>query len=301
MSLIGSGAASAKGNAGLAFGTYDVGLRKFLQYPSEDTLVQAANAEGLFYLYGPLNMGVDGYAKDRRGGDRDYSDLLGAAFLEYSPDESLSMRLHVAGHRFIYWDNFAYSFAAPEVGVSGRYRFSRRHSAFFNADLGLRSYNVVAEPDEVAPRKDTAVNVVIGYAYRGPFTLTVSYNYFEQDSNSFGESLQRHRAVATAAVRLPWKLFLLAEGAIQYTRYPDGIFLSADVLLSQDEERNTNALSVKLVRPLDAHVDAEAHYGLYHNRLPPSGCPADVPSCVPQPDGLTYWRQVAWVGLTWRL
>jgi hypothetical protein len=289
LSLLASGSGRAGGDAWSATGAYDIGVRTFLQYWSEDTLVQAANGEASYAAGQTTRVGVETHDKDRRGGNREYSDFLGGGFIDYAPDEALNIRLRVSGHRFIYWDNFAYTFTAPEVGFSGRYRFDRHHSILFSGSVGLRAYDAATSqaagdptPD---PRKDTAFTASIGYAYRGPFTASLSYDLFEQDSNSFGQSLTQHRLIGTAAVRLPWHLFLLVEGTLLYTVYPDGIYLSPDFLLSDDE--NANGLSVKLARPLSEHVDVEAHYGIYHNHLPLNG--------------LTYWRVVGWVGLTWRL
>jgi hypothetical protein len=285
--------ASASGRAGdepfRASGTYDVGVRTFLQYAAEDTLVQAANGEASYDTGRTSRIGVETHDKDRRGGNREYSDLVGGAFIDYAPDEALAVRLRASGHRFIYWDNFAYTFTAPEAGFSGRYRFNRHHAVLFSGSVGLRAYDAATSQSAGNPtpaqRRDTAFTVSIGYAYRGPFTASVSYDLFEQDSNSLGQSLTQHRLVGTAGVRLPWQLFLLVEGTLLYTQYPDGIYLSPDFLLSDDE--NANALAAKLARPLSEHVDVEAHYGIYHNHLPLNG--------------LVYWRVVGWVGLTWRL
>jgi hypothetical protein len=290
VSLVGSAEGRVQGDSTQAFGAYDVGLRKFLQYPSEDTLAQAVNGETSWRASPHWTLGVQTRGKDRRGGERDYTDLMANAFAEWKPDLAVTVRGWAGAHRFLYWDAFNYSYDAPELGFSGRWRLDRHHALFASADVGPRTYNGLLNLSSgdvgTQVRQDTAWNVTAGYAYRGPFTASVSYNFFAQRSNSYGESMTRHRLVATGGFRLPWKLYALVEGALQYTVFPNGIYLSPEILLVEDDE-NTSALSAKLVRPLDEHVDAEAHGGVYYDQLPDNG--------------LTYFRAVAWVGLSWRL
>ena len=77
----------------------------------------------------------------------------------------------------------------------------------------------------------------------------------------------------------------MATGALQWTAFPDGIFLSSDILLLNDEE-NANSASVRLARPLSDSVDVELRYALFQYQL------------VAQK--LSYQRQVAFVGLSAR-
>ena len=81
-------------------------------------------------------------------------------------------------------------------------------------------------------------------------------------------------------------LLLLAQGALVLGRYPDGVFLSPDIILTEDEEAQ-NTLSLRLVRPVSRSVDLELSAALYGTRLPRNG--------------LSYTRAVAGVGLSWRL
>jgi hypothetical protein len=273
-------------------GNYDLGARNFLQYATEDVLIQSANAQGSTVLGRHLGVGIEGRARDRRGGQRDYSDLAAMAYLEFVPDEKVDIRVHAGAHRFVYWPVFQYSFGATEAGGVARYRFDRRHSAFAFGDLGLRRYNDLArsrfviEPTAGRDRADTFLMAGAGYSYRGPFALTVSYSLADQSSNSFGESSVRHRLAATGGFRLPWKLTLLCQVALQLTRFPDGVFLSPEVILAEDDE-NHNSVSMELVLPLTEKIDVEIRYALFQNFLPEND--------------LSYFRQITWAGLSWRL
>ena len=126
----------------------------------------------------------------------------------------------------------------------------------------------------------------MGYGYRGPVALTLGYGFQELASNSHGETVLRHRLSASAGVRLPLRFTLLAQGALVFSRYPDGVFLSPDIVLTEDDEAQ-NTLSMRLVRPLTASVDLELSGSVHGTRLPRND--------------LSFARQVAALGLTWRL
>ena len=66
----------------------------------------------------------------------------------------------------------------------------------------------------------------------------------------------RHRLTGNAGVRLPWQLTLLAQGSLGLTAYPDGIYLSPEIILVEEDE-GQNSLSLKLARPVTQKVDAE--------------------------------------------
>lgn len=291
-SLLAAGELRLTGESSQLVGRYDAGARKYLGYSSEDMLVQALALEGSLALGPVLGVGVEGRAKDRRGGSRAYTDLGASAFLEYAADVRLALRLRLGAHRFVYRPNAAVNFGGPEFGVVGRYRFDKRHSLVVSGEYGARGYGVDARPQPgVTPsrsqrREDGALSASVGYTYRGPVALGLTYSFQEVGSNSFGETVLRHRLAGSAGVRLPWKVTLLAQGALGLSRYPDGIYLSPDIILV-DEDEGQNTLSLKLARPVSKSLDAELTYGLYSTNLPRNG--------------LSYSRQVFGVGLTWRL
>ena len=270
--------------------TYDIAVRKFVTQPEADTVIQNARLDGTVPLGKAFAVGVSGHARDRRGADRDYTDLLGEGVVDFMPDQAVGVRLRVGAHRFIYWPNFQYSFSGPDGTLLGRYRFNRRHSVSFFGSVNPRTYNAltheIADDPMPAPRvtrRDAVFQVGASYTYRGPFHLTLGYSYFDQTSNSHGESLRRHRLSATYATKLPFELTLLATTALQLMLYPDGIYLSTDILLLDDDE-NSSSVTLKLVRPISKHFELDVRYALYVNLLPQSN--------------LLYLRQVASVGVS---
>jgi hypothetical protein len=271
-------------------GSLDGGGRLFFVYTGESTEVQSANAAASYDLTRFLGLGVDGAARDRRGAERDYSDLLGHAFIDFFPDRKLDARLHVGAHRFIYWDHFDYSFHAPQFGGTVRYRFDRRHSIAVYGDFEPRIFNAqaIANPNDTDPpvlgiRKDGYIAVGLSYAYRGPWQVGFDYGYVDSSSNSFGQSYQRHRLALSGGVRLPLGFMAMGQAVLSISQYPDGVYLSSDLLVLEDDE-NSSSLSVKLLHPLGRWWDVEARYGLYYARLPNND--------------LSYLRQVFTLGFS---
>lgn len=257
-------------------GGYDGAVRKFVRLPSEDTLVQSAFVEGTVALGSLFAIGVTGRARDRRGAERDYTDLQGGALIDFFPNEQADVRLVVSAHRFIFWNRFAYSFYGPDGTLSARYRFNRRHAVSLFGTFNPRTYNADAtarpgpegqEPPQPVTRRDNFFGGGVSYSYRGPFHLTVGYAYYDQASNSYGETIRRHRISATAGVRLPWKVTALASGTLQLSSFPDGVYLSPDLTVVEDDE-NSSSVTLKLVRPVHEHVEVDLRYAMYVNVLP---------------------------------
>ena len=125
-----------------------------------------------------------------------------------------------------------------------------------SGDYGDRTYMMNADPAPGDPssgarRQDRVLGAGGGYEYRGRFRLRADYSYFEQSSNSYGQSNSRHRISALFGTRIFWSINFVAQAAVQLTDYPDGILLSYETyaLVRDDvtaEERQ--AIEVKGIR-----------------------------------------------------
>lgn len=270
---------------------YSAGARKFARLSTEDIFVQAAALDASALVTQSATFGLLGLAKDRRGASRDYTDLQAFGVIEFFPDDRMEVRVRGGAHRFLYRPNIQFSFGAAEAGGTAMWRFDKRHAVFVFGEFGDRTYLMDADPPpgeqrSSSRRLDRVLGAGLGYEYRGPVRVRADYSFFEQNSNSFGQSSSRHRLSALFAARLFFKLNLVSQAALQITDFPDGILLSPEIVLLEDEE-NSNSLSVKLVRALTDKLDAELRYAVYYYRL--SG------------NDLSYLRQVGWCGLSFHL
>jgi hypothetical protein len=269
---------------------YDGAARVFpLVYP-QSTLVQAARIRFAWDALSWLSVGALGRGKDRRGGFRDYSDAAAGAWVTLRPAPRTDLTLESVAHRFVYWPAQSYSFGAPELALNLRYGITFRHWLMAWGEIGWRRYNSFERlsQDFVSPdlrRHDLVVTGGAGYRFRGPFTLGLDYSYTAQLSNSYGETLFRHRVAASFGVALPWAIYFLGQGALQFTSFPSGVYLSPDLLLADDEE-NLNSLSLKVSRALNPWLEVELRYALYQGTLPANH--------------LSYLRHTASLGATFR-
>ena len=278
--------------------SYDFGGHKFFLVPTEDTVIQAATVDGSIALGRYFGVGIDVGARDRRGADRDYTDLSTRAYVDFVPDAKVNVNAHFGYHRFLYWARFASSSYGITAGGTANYRFTKRHSINLWADVEPRKYNATAclpltdkfgntycDPGPgLAQRADTFFSVGLGYTYRGPFVVSAQYLYIDSSSNSWGETYQRHRLSANAGVRLPAEFTILATATVQFFLYPQGIYLSTDYNAEEHDE-NANSLSLKVLRPLGKHFDIDFKYAVYFSRLPRNDS--------------TYLRMVGSLGVGW--
>lgn len=295
-------------------GSYDVGARKFIFLSPEDTIIQSLQLDGVLWLDGGFALGVTGRARDRRGAEREYSDLGAELSIQFVPDAKLDFRIWAGAHRFIFWSGFPSSFFGPEGGVSARYRFNKRHSISIAGSYSSRTFNAYGNVKLAPPpplpsdddrdsientadacpsipgigdgcpkiRHDGVALVSLGYWYRGPVVLSVSYGFLDNSaSESYGDSLQQHRLGLVFAAPLFWQVMAFIDINLRIAVYPDGISFP-NILLDEDGE-NLSSGHLKLVRPFGEHFELEARYGIYYGRLPKND--------------FTYWRHVVSLGV----
>ncbi|MFN7133345.1 MAG: hypothetical protein ACK4N5_14800 [Myxococcales bacterium] len=250
----------------------ELGSKKFLTALGEDVLALDGGV-GYGYQIDRWLVGIEtgGKVRRSRAGDRDYSDVLAEGFADYLFDDALSLRVTLGGRGFSFPDNPLQTSLGPQLGVSGRYQLSRRHG--FSAGLGgaPRFYESTARLpdgsfDASTFRRDRQLWAQVGYGYRGAIGVQTGLSFMQQASNSFGESTERYRAFAALSTTLPFDVYAMVQGALQFIRYPDGIFLARELLLQDDEAQSS--LAAKLSWPFHERFDVEAKYGLYWVRLP---------------------------------
>jgi hypothetical protein len=220
-------------------------------------------------------------------------------FFDWAFSRQLSARLSGGARGFLYHLS-DYDFVGPQAVASLRWQPFRRHVASLALFGALPYFRGLARIDQLNPstgayrfsserRRDRQVGGSISYAYRGPVALQLGYAYLRVDSTSYGESSERHRLWGAASLKLPWRLYASAQAAWQFIRYPDGVFLSEDLLLLDDESQSSAGLKLA-VAATDA-IDVEVRYSAYWIVLPQTTDSAST----------FWWRHTVFVGLTFRL
>ena len=298
--------ASAKARLGLGEssqvqGRYDLGLRKFFHDGGQDLAVQQLQLDASTQL-GRALLGVDATGKWRASwsGERDYKDLGAELFLDWAFNRQVSARLSAGARGFLYVLS-DFDFVGPQAAASVRWQPYRRHVAslalfgalpYYRGDARTQqtdsSGNYLYSPEQ--RRRDRQVGGSLSYAYRGPVAAQLGYAYLRVDSNSYGEQSERHRLWAAGSVKLPWRLYASAQIAWQFIRYPDGVFLSEDLLLLDDESQSSAGL--KLAFAATDSIDVELRYAAFWIALP---------AAKGEDQGTTWWRHTAFLGVTFRL
>ncbi len=123
--------------------------------------------------------------------------------------------------------------------------------------------------------------------YTGDRVWTGAYELSLVDSNSFGQSLVRHRIDLGVTTKTWADVFLTARATVIVSSFLDPLLLARDVqsqtFISIDDE-NRNAISVHLARDLGASWTIEARYAIFTNEFATKR--------------LSFRRQIVYVGMT---
>jgi hypothetical protein len=215
-----------------------------------------------------------------------------------------------AGYRyFAYKPDASFDFRGGHIGVTAAQRLrpgdaTWRLDATLAYSAGLRGYdapalaNVCAPSTQVTPsclvatgfaRSDLFHDAAIEVVYTGGVILGARYGLQLNDSNSFGQSLVRHRLELSVTADLVLGLVLTAKGVLQLDQYLDALLLGGDVgtfVSVEDEARN--GVILHLTRELDDAWLVEARYAFYANAF--------------ASQAVAYQRQTAYLGVVyaWR-
>jgi hypothetical protein len=270
-------------------GGYDLGGRIFLSLVDESTFAHMGVIHLALWPAESLRLGLEGQAKQHTGGGRRYVDLRSIFSVDSGFASAWELGAYLTPHRFIYYDAFEYTFSALEAGARGRYRLAEKHSLSAFSELGRRHH---PSPQRIAGGgwgtfqwRESLFLAGAAYQFSGPARFKAQYVYSQLHSNSFGESIARHRLTASGAFRLMPRTTLLLQGAVQLASYRDEVFLPSDIFLLDEEAHNSASVTVSRALGKSLYLDVQA--ATYYTHLPSSDS--------------TYFRFVGTVGLSWEM
>jgi len=217
------------------------------------------------------NLGADGLLSLAGGDDRHLTLALGGRDFTYKQDHGFDWRGLVANARldFVLWQ------------TPGKTR-----SLELGATLGFeaRSYasnalTDVCPPDAAPsdtcsagtslPRRDRYQRAGLELSWAGEVVATAGYQLTVIDSNSYGQSLIRHRITTSATAELAHRLFGTATAALQIDQYPDGVLVEDDNLQHQEftnlEDENRSSLQVRIARELSGGWSLEGRGAVWRD------------------------------------
>jgi len=214
----------------------------------------------------------------------------GGRYLAYKPDHDFDWLGPSAELRFArtLWQNAE---NAHTVELTLGYRLDRRSYAglaFANrCEPGADPSPMCFAPTDIE-RTDLHHAAAIEASYTGDRILSVGYQLVVIDSNSYGQSLIRHRITLSATDELPWGFVGTATVTGQFDQHLDSMVVSRDVQhqsFSVVDDDNRSAVQLRIAHALGARLSLEIRTGYWTDLYGP-------------PD-IHFRRFLAYGGLMW--
>jgi hypothetical protein len=265
------------------------------QTKPENVMLYAGEARWLRAIKSrPLALGVGLLAADALAitggiGARTFRNLGADGLLALGGDDDRRLTLAVGGRNFSYKPDHMFDWHGPTASArldvvlwqaSGKTR-----SLELATTLGFeqRTYASNAATDVCPPaaqptfdcnvkttllRRDRHQRASLELDWVGDVVATIGYQLTVVDSNSYGQSLVRHRITSSATAELADKLFATATATLQIDQYPDGVVVQKDIQhqeFTNLEDENRSSLQVRIARELSGTWLLEARGAIWRD------------------------------------
>lgn len=214
------------------------------------------------------NLGADGLLALGGGSDdRRLTFAIGAREFWYKPDHHFNWRGAVASARLdlALWQDEA---RTRTLELATMLSFEARR--FDGVALSNNCPPDAPPAFECAARtsldrRDRFQRAGVELNWTAGIVVTTGYQLTVIDSNSYGQSLIRHRVVTSATVELIDKLFGTATATLEIDQYPDGVLVEKAALqeLTTLEDENRSSLQIRLARELTPAWSLEARAAVW--------------------------------------
>ncbi|HEY4175931.1 MAG TPA: hypothetical protein VGM90_03835 [Kofleriaceae bacterium] len=233
--------------------------------------------------------GADSIGISEDIGARTFTSIAADALLVLEANDTTHLSFAVGARRFTYKENHDFDWAGPAATArldttlwapSGG---TRTLELAVTAGFELRGYDAIALANVCAPgtpldqmcsaatrldRTDRVERIGAELTYTGRVIATVGYQLTVIDSNSFGQSLIRHKATASATTTLVEGFYATALAQLQIDKYTDGLVLETDTQRSEFtslDDENRSSLQVRVGHPLTDAWSAELRGAIWRN------------------------------------
>lgn len=242
----------------------------------------------------PVALGVsltaaDAFELGGKTGSRTFRVLGGDALLVLRGGDERTLTFAFGGRSFTYKPDHDYDWSGPTSNVRLDLTLWQppggMRSLELAATLGFeaRSYESVAlasacsdtEPPDAScfartslTRHDRYQRAGLELTFVGRVVATGGYLFSVTDSNSFGQSVVRHRVTLSTTTQLPWGLVGTVLGTLQIDQYLDGLLRERDLItqtFTSIEDENRSSLQVRLARPLSKTWSIESRAAIWRN------------------------------------
>lgn len=218
------------------------------------------------------SLGADGLLVVRSGEDRSLTLAFGARVFEYKPNPNFDWLGPAVTARLdlTLWQP-ADGTRSVELAA-----FAGFEARAYDGTAAVNACPDDAMPDDpraclagtTLPRRDRYHRLGVELTWTGRVVAALGYQLSVTDSNSYGQSLVRHRASITATTDLPWKLYGTALATLQYDQYLDSLIIQEDLLNQQFttlDDENRSSLQFRLARPVTSAFSFESRIAVWRD------------------------------------
>jgi hypothetical protein len=234
-------------------------------------------------------VGVDALPITDKVGSRTFRTLGGEGLLVLRGGEGRSLTLALGGRDFAYKPDRSYDWRGPTASLRLDLTLWERDegarsvelSALFGFEARAYAGEALASacPEGAPPmttcyapaslkRSDRFQRGGLELTWTGGFVAAAAYQISVTDSNSYGQSIVRHRVTLSATRDLPWRLYATALATLQLDNYPDGLPVERDLdtqTFTTLDDENRSSLRVRIARHVGRCWAIEASGVLWRN------------------------------------
>lgn len=201
------------------------------------------------------NLGGDGLLALGGGDNRRLLLAVGARAFWYKPNPMFDWRGPVAHARLdvVLWQSPSKIRSLELATTFGFEARSYNSDALKNICPPDGAPSTECSTSTTLRRRDRYQRAAAELNWTSEVVVSTGYQFTVIDSNSYGQSLIRHRITTSATTELVDKLFGTATATLQIDQYPDGIFVEDDIQhqeLTNLEDENRSSLQVRIAREL---------------------------------------------------
>jgi hypothetical protein len=287
--------------AQLLGGAYIVGLSALARMVAsakarpENVMLYAGEARWLHGIearpvsLGVSVMGANTLALSGGRGARTFRNLGADGVAVLGGGEERQLTLAIGGRDFVYKPNHDFDWHGPVASArldvalwqaAGKTRTleltallaveARTHASTARANICPPDAppNLECSASTTLTRRDRYQRASVELSWTGEVVATTGYQITVIDSNSYGQSMIRHRVMASATAELTDKLFGSATATLHIDQYLDGLIVETDALhqeFTSLEDENRSSLQVRIARELSPTWSLEARAALWRD------------------------------------
>ena len=234
-------------------------------------------------------VGINAMPITNKVGARTFTNLGADALLVLDSGDDRHLTLGFGWRDFAYKENHQFDWSGPvasarlDLNLWATSGGTRSLELAAIAAFEAREYNSTALanacPPDAAPsdscsagtsrtRRDRSQRLGVEITYTGRVVATLGYQLTVIDSNSFGQSLIRHRMTISGTRSLPWGLFGTALAILQIDQFLDGLVVKKDLQRSEFtslEDENRSSLQLRLGKAMSASWSIETRAAIWRD------------------------------------